>query len=104
LRSAVNADQLSPAVKLGALDQALNAVRDNLVAAEAGTPVPEDQIEMTRRLTRDLDTLVVETERALGATNDLAQDLKMLAHQCKQMLAASWLIRKDASLIRLPEE
>jgi hypothetical protein len=28
----------------------------------------------------------------------------MLAHQCKQMLAASWLIRKDASLIRLPEE
>ncbi|NIE65116.1 FUSC family membrane protein [Burkholderia sp. Ax-1719] len=104
LRSAANADQLAPAVKLGALDQALNCVRDNLVAAEAGTPVPEDQIDITRRMTRDLDTLVVETERTLGATNDLAQDLKMLAHQCKQMLAASWLIRKDASLIRLPEE
>ncbi len=104
LRSAANADQLAPAVKLSALDQALNCVRDNLAAAEAGAPVPDDQIEITRRMTRDLDTLVVETERTLGATNDLAQDLKMLAHQCKQMLAASWLIRKDASLIRLPEE
>ncbi|MBB3259535.1 putative membrane protein YccC [Paraburkholderia bannensis] len=104
LRSAANADELTPTVKLAALDQALNCVRDNLVAAEAGAPVPDDQIEITRRMTRDLDTLVVETERTLGATNDLAQDLKMLAHQCKQMLAASWLIRKDASLIRLPEE
>ncbi|WP_321841155.1 FUSC family protein [Paraburkholderia bannensis] len=104
LRSAVNADQLAPNVKLDALDQALNCVRDNLVAAEAGTPVPDDQIEMTRRLTRDLDTLVVETERALGAASELAQDLKLLAHQCKQMLAASWLIRKDASLIHLPQE
>ncbi|WP_321887379.1 FUSC family protein [Paraburkholderia bannensis] len=104
LRSAVNADQLAPSVKLDALDQALNCVRENLVAAEAGTPVPDDQIEMTRRLTRDLDTLVVETERALGAASELAQDLKLLAHQCKQMLAASWLIRKDASLIHLPQE
>ncbi|WP_321876284.1 FUSC family protein [Paraburkholderia bannensis] len=104
LRSAVNADQLAPSVKLDALDQALNCVRDNLFAAEAGTPVPDDQIEMTRRLTRDLDTLVVETERALGAASELAQDLKLLAHQCKQMLAASWLIRKDASLIHLPQE
>ncbi|WP_322053738.1 FUSC family protein [Paraburkholderia bannensis] len=104
LRSAVNADQLAPSVKLDALDQALNCVRDNLVAAEAGTPVPDDQIEMTRRLTRDLDTLVVETERALGAASELTQDLKLLAHQCKQMLAASWLIRKDASLIHLPQE
>ncbi|POR46068.1 putative membrane protein YccC [Paraburkholderia eburnea] len=104
LRSAANADQLTPAVKLDALEQALNCVRENLVAAEAGTPVPEDQIEITRRMTRELDTLVVETERALGTTSELAQDLKMLAHQCKQMLAASWLIRKDASLIRLPEE
>ncbi len=104
LRSAANADQLTPAVKLDALEQALNCVRENLVAAEAGTPVPEDQVEITRRMTRELDTLVVETERALGTTSELAQDLKMLAHQCKQMLAASWLIRKDASLIRLPEE
>jgi uncharacterized membrane protein YccC len=104
LRSAATADQLTPAVKLDALEQALNGVRENLVAAEAGTPVPEDQIEITRRMTRELDTLVVEAERALGAASDLVQDLKMLAHQCKQMLAASWLIRKDASLIRLPEE
>ncbi|MBN3857650.1 AraE protein [Paraburkholderia sp. Ac-20340] len=104
LRSAANADQAAPAMRLDALDQALNCVRENLVAAEAGTPVPEDQIEITRRMTRDLDTMVVEAERAIGATSDLAQDVKLLAHQCKQMLAASWLIRKDASLIRLPEE
>ncbi|WP_321815753.1 MULTISPECIES: FUSC family protein [unclassified Paraburkholderia] len=104
LRSAANADQAAPAMRLDALDQALDCVRENLVAAEAGTPVPEDQIEITRRMTRDLDTMVVEAERAIGATSDLAQDVKLLAHQCKQMLAASWLIRKDASLIRLPEE
>jgi hypothetical protein len=30
--------------------------------------------------------------------------MKLLAHQCKQMLAAAALIRKDASVIRLPEE
>ncbi|WP_322049031.1 FUSC family protein [Paraburkholderia sp. J67] len=104
LRSASNADQGTSALKLDALDQALNCVRNNLVAAEAGTPPPDDQIEITRRLTRDLDTMVVETERATGTAGDLAHDLKMLAHQCKQMLAASWLIRKDASLIRLPQE
>ncbi len=29
--------------------------------------------------------------------------MKLLAHQCKQMLTASALIRKDASVIRLPD-
>jgi len=30
--------------------------------------------------------------------------LKLLAHLCKQMVAASYLIRKVASVIRLPED
>ncbi|MFP6558669.1 FUSC family membrane protein [Paraburkholderia sp. B3] len=86
-----------------ALERALSCVHENLVAAESGTPAPADQIDLTKRLTRDLDTAVVETERALGPSSEFAQELKLLAHQCKQMLAASWLIRKDASVIRLPD-
>jgi uncharacterized membrane protein YccC len=102
LRSTARPDL--PAIKLDALERALSCVRENLVAAEAGTPQPADQIDITRQLTRDLDAMVVEAERTLGASADLAQELKLLAHQCKQMIAASWLIRKDASIIRLPEE
>ncbi|WP_027796497.1 FUSC family protein [Paraburkholderia acidipaludis] len=86
-----------------ALERALSCVHENLVAAESGTPAPADQIDITKQLTRDLDTAVVETERALGPSSEFAQELKLLAHQCKQMLAASWLIRKDASVIRLPD-
>ncbi|PLZ04399.1 AraE protein [Burkholderia sp. WAC0059] len=86
-----------------ALQQALSCVRDNLDAAGAGEAVPADQAEITKRLTRALDTMVIDAERELGATADAAQELKLLAHQCKQMLAASWLIRKDASVIRLPD-
>ncbi|CAD6535396.1 hypothetical protein LMG27952_03018 [Paraburkholderia hiiakae] len=102
LRSTARPDQ--PEVKLDALERALSCVRENLVAAEAGTPAPLDQTDITRQLTRELDAMVVETERALGATAELPQELKLLAHQCKQMIAASWLIRRDASIIRLPEE
>ncbi|WP_322009507.1 FUSC family protein [Paraburkholderia sp. J12] len=90
-------------VALDALERAMTCVHDNLIAAEAGTPAPADQIEMTKRLTRDLDTMVVEAERALGPSAEFAQELKLLAHQCKQMVAASWLIRKDAGVIRLPQ-
>ncbi|NLP63933.1 FUSC family protein [Paraburkholderia sacchari] len=93
-----------PGTQLDALEHALNCVRENLVAAEAGTPVPDDQIEITKRMTRELDTMVVETERSLGPASEFAQDVKLLAHHCKQMLAASWILRKDASVIRLPEE
>ncbi|CAG9246459.1 Putative membrane protein YccC [Paraburkholderia unamae] len=102
LRSTARPDQ--PAIKLDALERALSCVRENLVAAEAGTPSPADQIDITKQLTRELDTMVVEAERTLGAAAELAQELKLLAHQCKQMIAASWLIRKDASIIRLPDE
>ncbi|WP_433703804.1 FUSC family protein [Paraburkholderia sacchari] len=93
-----------PGTQLDALEHALNCVRENLVAAEAGTPIPDDQIEITKRMTRELDTMVVETERSLGPASEFAQDVKLLAHHCKQMLAASWILRKDASVIRLPEE
>ncbi|HKT95765.1 MAG TPA: FUSC family protein [Paraburkholderia sp.] len=101
LRDTANAQ---PGAKLDALEHALNCVRENLVAAEAGTPIPDDQTEITKRMTRELDTMVVETERALGPVSEFAQDVKLLAHHCKQMLAASWILRKDASVIRLPEE
>jgi len=92
------------AVSLDALERALSCVHQNLSAAEAGTPVPADHADLTKTLTRDLDTMVVEAERALGPAAEASQDLKLLAHQGKQMLAASWLIRKDASIIRLPDE
>ncbi|WP_028219145.1 FUSC family protein [Paraburkholderia oxyphila] len=100
LRDTANA---APGVKLDALEHALYCVRENLVAAEAGTPVPDNQTEITRRMVRELDTMVVETERTLGPASEFAQDVKLLAHHCKQMLTASWVLRKDASVIRLPE-
>ncbi|CAG9215949.1 hypothetical protein PSP6_350060 [Paraburkholderia tropica] len=105
LRSTANLEAgAGESVKLDALERAFDCVRENLVAAEAGTAVPDDQLDITKRMTRELDTMVVDAERALGPSAELAQDLKLLAHQGKQMLAASWLIRRDASLIRLPEE
>ena len=100
LRSAAQPGQ---AVPLDALERALACVRENLVAAEAGTPAPPDQPETTKQLTRDLDAMVIAAERALGPSADAPQELKLLAHQCKQMITASWIIRKDASVIRLPE-
>lgn len=90
-------------VPLDALERALTCVRENLDAAVAGTPAPSNQIDTTKLLTRDLDAMVVGAERALGPSAELTQELKLLAHQCKQMIAASWIIRKDASVIRLPE-
>ncbi|MCX5540376.1 FUSC family protein [Paraburkholderia sp. CNPSo 3076] len=102
LRSTARPDQ--PEVKLDALESALSCVRENLVAAEAGTAAPVDQGDITKQLTRELDAMVVEAERALGAAAELPQELRLLAHQCKQMITASWLIRRDASVIRLPEE
>jgi len=103
LRSAAQPGQAGQAVPLDALERALSCVRENLVAAEAGTAAPADQIDMTKQLTRDLDAMVIGAERSLGPAADLPQELKLLAHQCKQMISASWIIRKDASVIRLPE-
>jgi uncharacterized membrane protein YccC len=85
-----------------ALQRALSAVREHLVRAQAGEAPPSDQAEATKQLMRELDAMVVEIERSGRHTAEFVQDLKVLAHQCKQMLAASVLIRKDAGVIRLP--
>ena len=84
-----------------ALRRGLAAVLDNLEKAEAGEP-PAHQIEATRQITRELDAMVVTAEQSGSVGAERTHDLKVLAHQCKQMLASSLLIRKDASVIRLP--
>jgi uncharacterized membrane protein YccC len=85
------------------VQRALSVIRDNLTQAQDGVAAPEDQAEQSKLLTRELDSMVVGAERAEDIPADAVQDLKLLAHQCKQMLTASLLIRKDASLINLPE-
>jgi uncharacterized membrane protein YccC len=89
-------------VSLQPLQRALTVVRDNLSAAEAGTP-PAGQTEITKQLVRELDAMVVNAEESPDYPEDPIHALKLLAHQCKQMVAASYLIRKDASVIRLPD-
>ena len=86
-----------------ALQRALSAVRENLTRAQAGKPLPTDQGETTKLLKRDLDTMVVEIERAGTQTAEFVGEIKLLALQCKQMLAASLLIRKDVEVISLPQ-
>ncbi|GAB7525479.1 FUSC family protein [Paraburkholderia sp. 2C] len=87
------------------LQRALSVVRENLEEAEAGTATPADQSDVVKQLTRELDSMVIEAEKAPESAGkaETVSELKLLAHQCKQMLAASFLIRKDASVIRLPE-
>ncbi|MEM5437315.1 FUSC family protein [Paraburkholderia diazotrophica] len=85
------------------LQRALTVIRENLTQAEEGSAPPADQADITKQLTRELDAMVVEAERAPDYSADAVHELKLLSHQCKQMLAASFLIRKDASVIRLPE-
>ncbi len=86
------------------LQRVLLIVRENLSAADDGIAPPADHAEITKRVSRELDAMVVEAEKSPDCPADAVHELKLLAHQCKQMLAASWLIRKDASVIRLPEE
>ncbi|WP_250450965.1 FUSC family membrane protein [Caballeronia sp. ATUFL_M2_KS44] len=80
------------------LQRTLGIVRDNL--SDAGSLVSSD--DAIKKLRRDLDTMVATAERAQTLPADAIQDLKLLAHQCKQMLTASTLIRKDAAQIHLP--
>ncbi|MBV8627330.1 MAG: FUSC family protein, partial [Paraburkholderia sp.] len=90
-------------VSLQPQQRALTVIRENLSEAEAGSPPAPDHVDMTKQLTRELDTMVIEAEQSPGFSSDAVHELKLLAHQCKQMVAASFLIRKDASLIRLPQ-
>ncbi len=96
--------QQADSVSLQPLQRALSVVRDNLTEAEAGSAPAADQGEQIKQLTRELDAMVVETEKSPDYSADAVHDMKLLAHQCKQMLTASAQIRKDASVIRLPEE
>ncbi|MFM0040227.1 FUSC family protein [Paraburkholderia strydomiana] len=104
LRTSAQQQQQVENVSLQPLQRALSVVRDNLTEAEAGNPLPAEQAEQIKLLSRDLDAMVVETEKSPGYSTEAVHDMKLLAHQCKQMLAAAALIRKDASVIRLPEE
>ena len=87
-----------------ALARMLATVHKNLAHAQTGEPAPGDQAETTKALTRELDSMVVEMEESGTRPAEFVQDIKMLALQCKQMLAASFLIRKDAGVIQLPEQ
>ncbi|CAB3788276.1 hypothetical protein LMG28614_02657 [Paraburkholderia ultramafica] len=104
LRTSAQQQQQIEDVSLQPLQRALSVVRDNLTEAEAGTPLPAEQAEQVKLLNRELDVMVVETEKSPDYSADAVHDMKLLAHQCKQMLTAAALIRKDASMIRLPEE
>ena len=90
------------------VQRTLGIVRDNLAAAESELPAtprpdaPGAQADAIKSLRRDLDTMVVDAERAQSLPADALHDLKLLAHQCKQMLTAASLIGKDAAQIRLP--
>ncbi|RDU97166.1 FUSC family protein [Trinickia dinghuensis] len=86
-----------------ALQRALSTVRENLAQAQSGNAAPADQAETTKQVTRELDAMVVDVERAGAQPAEFIGELKLLALQCKQMLAASFLIRKDAGAIHLPE-
>jgi hypothetical protein len=101
--SAQQQQQQVDSVSLQPLQRALSAVRDNLTEAEAGTAAPADQGEQIKQLSRELDAMVVETEKSPDYSAEAVHDMKLLAHQCKQMLTAAALIRKDASVIRLPD-
>jgi uncharacterized membrane protein YccC len=85
-------------------------VRDNLADAQGALPEPASadaeapvpHAEAIKDLRRELDAMVISAERAQSLPADALHDLKLLAHQCKQMLTASALISKDATQIRLP--
>ena len=85
------------------LERALGVVRENLARAHAGEPLPGDQIETTKKLTRELDSMVVDIEESGARPTEFVQAIKLLVLQIKQMLAASFLIRKDAAAIHLPQ-
>jgi len=101
------------------LQRAFSVVRDNLKQAEfaggasaaSGDTQPNSpqeaaaasvKLEQERALNHELDEMVVLAENTEAVTSDMVHELKLLAHQCKQMIAASWLIRRDTCRISLP--
>ncbi|TAL55770.1 FUSC family protein [Pandoraea sp.] len=90
--------ELNAAVQaiLGMLQQAADAP----VAGQRGGDV--DPAETLRDFTRRLDALVVHQEQQPGASIEDIQELKLIAHQIKQMLRVGELIFKDMRAMRLP--
>ncbi|KND52709.1 putative membrane protein [Candidatus Burkholderia verschuerenii] len=93
------------------VQRTLGIVRDNLSDAQSALPEPEvstdgdapaPRADAIKDLRRELDAMVTSAERAKTLPADALHDLKLLAHQCKQMLTASALIGKDSAQIRLP--
>ena len=95
--------QQPESVSLQPLQRVLSVVRDNLTEADAGTAPPANQADLTKQLARDLDEMVIEAEKSADYPAEAVHELKLLSHQCKQMLTAANLIRRDASVIRLPD-
>jgi len=101
------------------LQRAFGVVRDNLQQAEAAggaaatladaqpgsakdaAAAASALLEQERALNHELDEMVVSAEQA-DENSAMVHELKLLVHQCKQMIAASWLIRRDTCKVRLP--
>ena len=90
-----------------ALQHAFDTVRAKLRQAELGTgdAVPRNAAAdraAVKALTRELDAMVQTAERLRTVPDDAVQNLKLLAHQCKQMVVAAQAVAQDAGAIRLP--
>ncbi|HTI17121.1 MAG TPA: FUSC family membrane protein [Trinickia sp.] len=83
------------------LESLLATVHDNLTRAQSGEAPAGDQADKTKQLTRELDAMVTDFEQSGTQSAEWVQEIKVLVLQCKQMLAASFLIGKDAGAIPL---
>jgi len=97
LHLAENADappQPAPGQTPGALTQIIKTVT-------AGSTIPAaEALARSRELNRELDEIVLSAESQSSVPAEAVQELKLLVHQCKQMIGASWLIRNDACTIQ----
>ncbi len=72
----------------------------------SNTTPTEAQAQHTLNMLRELDHLALQaeydqvTENSAESSTDLAHEIKLLAHQCKQMISASESIQKDAQVLR----
>ncbi len=115
-----------------ALTHALALVDSNLAQAEASVTLPDkpqqevasalndakqaeqadsgthasssERLDTIKALSYELDSMVVSAQQSGGIPTEMVQELKLLAHQCKQMITTSQLIIKDAGVIRLPAD
>jgi len=95
----VVSDNLQQAEYAGRAAPVAGAAKPSPAADAAATSA---LLEQERALHHELEEMVVLAEHTAGTPADLVQELKQLVHQCKQMIAASWLIRRDTCKVRLP--